>query len=294
MPAFSSDVSLYLYNPGCPREGRRIMGAVLRVSVAQMSVARSRPGENIEKGERLAREAAARGSDLVCFPEMWTTGFDWDENERIASEQEETVHRVAAIARENAIWISGSMLTDREGGRPSNTHILFGADGEEKGVYTKSHLFTMIHEDEHEAAGSTLCVVDAPWGKTALAVCYDVRFPELFRTYALSGAGLVLLPAAFPHPRMGHWKVLVRARAIENQMFVVGTNQVGKEDFGPGGGVTYFGDSVVIDPWGETVVEAGETDEELLTAAIDLDMVDEIRAKMTVLRDRRPDLYELD
>ena len=100
-------------------------------------------------------------------------------------------------------------------------------------------------------------------------------------------------PKAFPYPRLDHWKILVRARALEKQIFVVGTNQVGREDFGPDNMVTYCGDSVIIDPWGATLVEASETDEALFTAAIDLDLVGEIRSKMKVLGDRRPDLYEL-
>jgi omega-amidase len=266
----------------------------ITVSVAQISVERSRPEVNLGKADGLMREAARRGSDLICLPEMWTTGFDWDANARMAQGQGPTVERVAELAREHGIWVSGSMLTDLEGGSASNTHILFDPRGRKRGIYTKSHLFTMMHEDRHEAAGSSLCTVDAPWGPTSLAVCYDIRFPELFRTYALKGALLTLIPAAFPHPRMAHWKVLTRARAIENQMFLVGTNQVGEEDFGPDGKAVYFGDSVIVDPWGEIVAEAGETGQELLTADIDLGKVDEVRARMTVLQDRRPDLYELD
>jgi omega-amidase len=265
----------------------------ITVSMAQMDVVRSRPEENLQKGEGLVREAARRGSDLICFPEMWTTGFDWEENRRIAPEQDRVVERVAEMARDSGIWVSGSMLTTYEEGKASNTHILFDPEGHKRGVYTKSHLFTMIHEEEHEVAGSSLCLVDAPWGMTALTVCYDIRFPELFRTYALKGAKITLSPMAWPRPRIAHWKVLVRARAIENQMFVVGTNQVGTEDLGSRDEATYCGDSVIIDPWGGTVVEASENDEMLLTATIDLDMVDEVRDRMTVLRDRRPDLYEL-
>jgi len=143
------------------------------------------------------------------------------------------------------------------------------------------------------AAGDSLCVVDTPWGLTGLSICYDIRFPELFRTYALKGARVVFSPMAFPYPRLDHWKSLVRARAIENQMFMVGINQVGEENLGHLGMVTYFGDSVIIDPWGKTVVEASETDEMLLTATIDLDLSDRIRSEMRVLHDRRPDLYEL-
>jgi predicted amidohydrolase len=101
-----------------------------------------------------------------------------------------------------------------------------------------------------------------------------------------------LLASAFPNPRLEHWKTLLRARAIENQMFVIASNQVGQEDFGNGGLVNYFGASAIIDPWGKVVVEAGESDEVLLTATIDTDLAQRVRGKMNVLADRRPELYE--
>jgi len=269
------------------------MSTTLTVTVAQVEVARADHASNLEKGRALVAEAARRGSDLVCFPEMWTTGFDWDANRRIAAEHEKVSEDIAALALEHGIWVSGSMLSLNRDGSLSNTHRLFDPDGRVAGEYGKAHLFTMIHEESHEKAGDSLCLVDAPWGPTALTVCYDIRFPELFRTYALKGAVVTLSPMAFPHPRLHHWKVLVRARAIENQMFVVGANQVGSEDFGPDGVATYCGDSVIIDPWGGTVIEGGETGEMLLTATIDTDMALRVRDRMKVLEDRRPDLYEL-
>ena len=185
------------------------------------------------------------------------------------------------------------MLALNDAGKVSNTSFLFNAAGEQAGLYRKTHLFSLLHEDAHMAPGDHLTVVDTPWGRVGLAICYDIRFPELFRTYALKGAEIVFCPMAFPYPRLDHWRILVRARAIENQMFIAGINHVGSEDFGADGEVTYFGDSVIIDPWGRTVIEAGETDEMLLTATIQMDQVKEIRAKMTVLKDRRPELYEL-
>lgn len=185
------------------------------------------------------------------------------------------------------------MLALNEEGKVSNTSILFDATGKRAGIYRKTHLFTMFHEDEHMAPGNSLCTVQTPWGMVGLSVCYDIRFPELFRTYALKGVKIQLSPMAFPYPRLQHWKVLVRARAIENQMYMIGTNQVGTEDFGFDGVVTYFGDSSIIDPWGETVIEGGEKEESLLTASIEIDKVDQIRSKMKVLNDRRPDLYEV-
>jgi len=260
--------------------------------MAQMAAASGRVEENLRKAEAFITEAKRRASDLVCFPEMWTTGFNWANNERIASEQARTIELVAGMAKRYSIWINGSMLALNEDGKPSNASILFDAAGRKAGIYRKTHLFTMLHEERHVAPGNSLCLVDTPWGKVGLTVCYDIRFPELFRTYALKGAKIILSPMAIPYPRLQHWKVLVRARAIENQLFMIGTNQVGNEDFGKDGTATYFGDSVIIDPWGETAAEASETGEELLTAAIDMDKVDEIRHKMSVLKDRRPDLYK--
>lgn len=265
----------------------------LTISMAQMSVAASNPEANLKKGEAFIAEAAQRKSDVICFPEMWTTGFNWANNQRIAQEHEKIIQRIGDMAKRYHIWINGSILCLNENKKISNTSILFDSKGKTAATYRKAHLFSFMHEDEHMEAGKSLCVVDTPWGLAGLSICYDIRFPELFRTYALKGVKMVFSPMAFPYPRLAHWKVLVRARAIENQMFVIGTNQVGSEDFGKDGVVTYFGDSVIIDPWGETIIEAGETQESLLTATIDLDCVDEIRNKMKVLSDRRPELYEL-
>jgi len=265
----------------------------LTIAIAQMRVAARCPEENLAKAELLVAEAAQRGSDLVCFPEMWTTGFDWSYLAAQAAQHAGVIERVAALARRYGIWINGSLPEVTVDGSIANTSILFNAAGERVATYRKVHLFSLLHEDLHLAAGNSLTVVNTPWGLVGLAICYDIRFPELFRSYALQGVSLVLSPIAFPHPRLDHWQVLSRARAIENQMFLVGVNRVGSEDFGPDGVVSYFGNSVIIDPWGRVIVEASETEEELLTVAIDLRQADEVRSSMRVLNDRRPDLYEL-
>ena len=265
----------------------------LTIALAQFRVACRRPEENLAKAEILIAAAARQGSDLICFPEMWTTGFDWSYLAENAAEHEKVIERVADLARRHRIWINGSLPSVTDDGRIANTSILFTAKGERAGVYRKVHLFSLLHEDQHLAAGDSLTVVDTPWGKIGLSICYDIRFPELFRSYALQGVRLVLAPVAFPHPRLDHWQVLSRARAIENQMFLVGVNRVGSEDFGADGVVRYFGNSVLVDPWGRIVVEANETEEELLTASVDLCEADELRTSMPVFGDRRPELYQL-
>jgi predicted amidohydrolase len=257
-----------------------------------MEVVPSHPEENLQKGEEFIAEAARRGSDLVCFPEMWTTGFPWEEIGHLARRHAGILTSLRALARDHRIWINGSMPVLTGHGRVANTSILIDPEGKTAGTYRKAHLFSLFHEEQFIEAGDSLCLVDAPWGRTGLSICYDIRFPELYRTYALKGAEMVLSPLAFPYPRLGHWKILSRARAIENQLYLVATNRVGTEDMGSEEEVTYFGSSVIIDPWGETVVEGGE-EEELLTATVDMARVGKVRSSMRIFGDRRPDLYEL-
>lgn len=263
----------------------------LTISVAQMAVKQSDPEANLAKGEKMIMEAVRRKSDMICFPEMWTTGFDWEYLKRSLRDHEKVIDRIAGMAKKHRIWINGSTIAMNKDGSASNTSILFDSGGTVAGRYRKAHLFSAISEEKHLKPGDSLCVADTPWGRIALAVCYDIRFPELFRAYAMKGAEIVLSPSAFPYPKLHHWKALTRARAIENQLFFVGVNQAGSEDLGPDGKKEYLGDSVIIDPWGDVLAEAREAREELITAEIDMAKVAEVRSKMAVLKDRRPELY---
>jgi predicted amidohydrolase len=166
-----------------------------------------------------------------------------------------------------------------------NTAVLFDKQGELLARYSKVHLFRLMDEDRYLTAGADLALAPSPWGPLGLAICYDLRFPEMFRRYALGGARILLLPSEWPHPRLAHWQTLLRARAIENQTFVVACNRVGLAK-----GTEFFGHSCVIDPWGETIIEGGES-EMLLSTHIDTRRVDAVRAEIPILDDRRPDLY---
>lgn len=268
----------------------------LVIALAQMKVVQKHPDENLARGERLIAEAAGRGSGLVVLPEMWTTGFDWAYNGRLVASRDcrAAIDAVAAMAKRHRVWVAGSMLAPSPAGRCANAAFLFSPSGDIAARYGKIHLFGPIREDAHVHPGDALGICETPWGRTGLAVCYDIRFPELFLSYALKGARLIIVSAAFPRPKLHHWRTLLAARAIEDQVFIAAANQVGTEDLGASGTHTYVGHSMAIDPWGEIVAEAGETDEELLVAAIDPDRVDAIRGQMPVLRDRRPDLYDLE
>jgi predicted amidohydrolase len=260
----------------------------LTLSLAQIDVAQGDPAANLKKAAAWTAEAARRGSDLIVFPEMWTTGCDWDNIDALASQQEPVLAEIAALAKKHKLWLNGSMLALDEAGKLTNTSILYNPSGKQAGLYRKIHLFGIMNEDQYLTPGQHLTTVETAWGQNGLAICYDLRFAEMFRAYALKGVNMVYLPSAWPHPRLAHWRTLLRARAIENQMYMVAVNRVGND-----GAYDFFGHSAIIDPWGNAVVEGGQS-ELLLTAAIETSLVAEVRRKIPVFADRRPELYQFD
>ena len=263
------------------------------ISLVQMRVQQADVNANLAKGEVFIAEAAKRGSSIVAFPEMWTTGFDFIKNKALAPKQDHTLQKVMQLAKHYKIWITGSMLTADEQGRACNSAVLINPEGHEIARYNKSHLFSPMHEDQYVTPGNFLKTVETPWGITGFSICYDIRFPEIFRTLAIKGASIIFCPIAAPYPRLEMWRHLVRARAIENIIYMVGINQVGQEQLEVEGKITYYGHSCIIDPIGNTVIETGDSHEVLLTAEIDMALVHEAREKMPVWKDRRPELYEL-
>jgi predicted amidohydrolase len=264
----------------------------LRISLVQMDCHLADPAQNFARAEGFVADAARRGSQLVVLPELWSTAYALDEAPRLASllaagpDDATWFGRFAALARRHGVWLCGSLL-QAEAGCFYNCLAVYGPDGALRGRYRKMHLFRLMDEDQYLAAGDEAVLLDLPWGKVGLAICYDLRFPELFRRYALAGARLLLLPAEWPHPRREHWRTLLRARAIENQCFVAACNRVGTTKSN-----TFFGASAVIDPWGETLVEGGEA-ELVLTVDVDLAACDQARQRIPVFADRRPELYGL-
>ncbi len=261
----------------------------ITISIGQMDVKLGDPNANLATVQAMTAEAARRGSDLVIFPELWSTGYDLRHADVYATPTDSGIFaQVAALAHEHEIDIVGSCLSLLPQGGFGNTAVFHDAAGSVVGEYSKIHLFSLMDEDQYLTAGEKLTLVETAWGNLGLSICYDLRFPELFRAYALAGAAAVLLPAEWPQPRRMHWRTLLRTRAIENQMYLIACNRVGQT-----GEATFFGHSAIIDPWGEVVVEGGDQ-EMLLTATIDLERVAAARAFMPVFADRRPDIYQLD
>ncbi len=258
----------------------------LTISLGQMDVALGEPERNLETVRALAAEAAARGSDLLLLPELWSSGYDLERAAEHATPVDQGVFAaVAGLARRHRLHIAGSLLGRMAGGGVGNTAVLIDPQGRILATYSKIHLFRLMAEERYLAPGHELAVAETPWGRSGLAICYDLRFPEQFRAYALAGATMLLLPAEWPHPRLDHWRTLLRARAIENQLFVAGCNRVGRS-----GETSFCGHSAIVDPWGEVVVEGGE-EATLLTATIDTAQVADVRARIPIFADRRPDVY---
>jgi predicted amidohydrolase len=267
----------------------------MRAAAIQMNSTGDRP-RNRATAERLVRAAAADGARLVVLPEKWNV---LGTPEQLAAGAEPLDGPSTAWARELARelridLIAGSIVELREDGRRFNTSLHVGPDGEPKGAYRKLHLFdveldgVVYRESDGEDPGDEIVATTLQDGtKLGMAVCYDLRFPELFRILALRGARVLALPSAFTlATTRDHWEVLVRARAIENQCFVIAANQIGEHMPGKASG----GRSLIADPWGTVLATAPDEDGYAL-AELDLARQDAIRARLPALQHRRPSAY---
>ncbi len=260
--------------------------APFTVALAQIDIALGDPAANLARVREQAAAAARRQADLLVLPELWSTGYALDRANELADAPGEGVFAALSdLAREHRLTIVGSTLARRAGTHPTNTATVYAPDGRLLAEYSKIHLFGLMEEDRFLGAGQAAPLFEAPWGSSALAICYDLRFPELFRSYATRGAGVIVLPSEWPYPRLEHWRTLTQARAIENQCFVIACNRVGSDRSNQ-----FCGHSMVVDPWGAILVEGDDTPA-LLFATLDLAQVGAVRQRMSVLRDRRPELY---
>jgi deaminated glutathione amidase len=251
---------------------------------------------NLEVAERLVRAAAGDGAELVVLPEKWTVlGPPESIRSRAEPIDGPSLSAAAGWARELSIFlVAGSvpeLVPDQE--KLANTSVMFGPGGERLAVYRKIHMFDVevadvsYRESEIEEAGDQISVGDANGTKVGLTICYDLRFPELYRILALRGARVITVPSAFTE-RTGrdHWEVLIRARAIEDQVFLVAAGQIG---FAPPH-YRSFGRSMIVDPWGVVLAQAPDT-ECFVSADLDFSLQDETREKLPSLRHRRPEAY---
>lgn len=260
----------------------------MKLSLVQMNVKKGSPEENIAHAVSMIERAISSEPDVIMLPEMWNTGYSLENIRDVADNMGEMVSKViGGMAEKNSVNIVAGSVSNINGRDVFNTMFIFDRKGRQVARYNKIHLFRLMDEHRYLSAGNSLSLFQLEGTNCGGMICYDIRFPELARLMALRGAGLLFIPAQWPHPRMDHWRTLLKARAVENQFFVAGCNRVGSD-----GDVHFFGHSMVVDPWGEIVGELTDEKENILEVQIDMDLVDRTREAVPVFGDRKPGVYE--
>lgn len=261
-------------------------------AVIQMT-STSNKADNVEKAERMIRLAAARGARLVGLPETFNWRGKRTEEATAAEDLDgETLTTMAGLAKELEIHLLAGSITEhvQNQSRRFNTSVLFAPDGARLAVYRKIHLFDIdlpgrvtVKESDAKMPGSDVVTAAAEIGTIGLSVCYDVRFPELYRRLVYAGATIITIPSAFTFPTgEAHWEVLIRARAIENQSYVLAPAQFGTNVHG----FADYGNSMIVDPWGRVLARAGDQ-EGVLLAPLDMEYLDRVRRELPSLAHAR-------
>jgi predicted amidohydrolase len=256
----------------------------IRVCSAQIASIWEEPEKTLKKAEILIRHAAASGAKLICFPEQFATGWNPVSSNNIQNVDGSIITALQTFARENSIVIIGS-YRERSNPSPKNTAVAIGNDGHILTTYSKIHLFSPAKEDETFMPGTGLGIFSLGSLTCGLAICYDLRFPALFRIYAQKGVHAVFVPSAWPQDRIRHWELFITARAAENQMYVMGVNTTGTTPVD-----TYTGASITADPHGTIISHANDA-EQLLFSDLDPSVVETTRAAFPVEKDRKDALY---
>lgn len=250
---------------------------------------------NLETAARLIGAAAAKGANLVVLPET----FNWRGSRAAQAQAAEdpsgpSLQLMAQLARQHRIWLLAGSITERIAGDDThayNTSVLIDPEGVSVARYRKIHLFdvdltgrVVTRESDVKRPGDEVVCAATELGRIGLSICYDLRFPELFRQLATLGAEIITLPSAFTYPTgEAHWEVLVRARAIENQAFVIAPGQYGKNSYG----YSEYGNSMIVDPWGRVLARASTEREEVVVAPLDQAEMERVRRELPALKNRR-------
>ena len=259
----------------------------MKISCIQMNVRAGAPEENFSRAETLLKKAAKKKPDVILLPELWNTGFAPQNIDPALADEDGARTKVlcSGLAKELGVSIVAGSVVTRKSGKLHNTAYVFSRAGECIAEYDKTHLFSPMGEGEAYASGNRLVTFPFDGITCGVLICYDLRFPEIARALALSGAKVLFLPAEWPRRRTEQMMTLLRARAIENQVFAALCNGCG-EAFG----TRYGGKSAIVDPLGNVLALAGRR-EKILTAVLDFKAQDRIRTEIPVFLDRRPELY---
>lgn len=256
----------------------QIIAAAIQFNVTQGDV-----DANLAYVREALTRVAAQGANLAVLPEMWSTGFSYKNLNELALRSQGIVDELLELSLRFKLVVVGS-IPEPNGDKVFNT-VYVADNGRLAGVYRKIHLFSLLGEDKAFSGGDAWLLADTSIGRVGVIICYDLRFPELSRRLALEGAQVICVPAQWPKPRQEHWRTLLRARAMENQLYIVSCNAcgvIGKLDF--------FGMSMIIDAKGEVLADAGESEGEIF-AQLDMQAMIDWRAQIPCFNDRKPECY---
>jgi predicted amidohydrolase len=256
----------------------------IRVCSAQFTSSWEDPEKSLARAELFVRYAADCGTDLICFPEQFATGWDPESQKNIQTPDGSIITALREYAKDYEIAILGS-FRERCNPFPKNTAMAIGNEGRILASYAKIHLFSLSHEENMFIPGSEPGIFSLGSLTCGIAICYDLRFPALFRIYAHKGVQVVFVPSAWPQSRIRYWELFVAARAAENQMYVVGVNTTGRTPVD-----TYSGASITADPHG-IIISRANAAEQLLFSDIDPGEVEKTRNAFPVGKDCRDELY---
>ncbi|WP_067725908.1 carbon-nitrogen family hydrolase [Oceanobacillus damuensis] len=261
----------------------------MKFSIYQMNIIPGDPKQNRSKVKKWTQEVVQNDRpDTIVLPEMWTTSYTLTHLNGLADEAgEPTKSFLSELAIEHKINIIGGSVANKVEDKIYNSSFVFNSKGELIYEYNKIHLVPMLGEPLYLTGGTKRVeTFELDGVKMGLIICYDLRFPELARALALGGAQVLFVVAEWPTARRYHWKILQIARAIENQMYVISSNNIGSLD-----GVEYAGKSMMIDPWGEVLYQGSENNEETLTGVLNVERVSEVRKEVPIFESRVPNLY---
>ena len=263
----------------------------MKIKIFQFQVIDSETEMNLNKVKSMFRDNDLTSTDVVVLPEMWTSGYDLENIQDYAADNLEPVKSfIAKLAADNNVTVVAGSIPNTYGDNGvCNTAFTVDNNGKLIYEYSKMHLVPMLNEPEFLKSGDKPVEVFEINGDTSgQVICYDLRFPELFRDLSLSGAKIIFVVAEWPIERTEHWVTLLKARAIENQCYIVASNTFGTQS----NGTEFAGRSMIINPFGEILAEADKDTEEVVTAELDLDYIDQVRTDIPIFKSRRKNLYK--
>lgn len=258
----------------------------MNIAMIQMKVEAGNVSGNIEHAFSLLEEAVSGGGKVMVLPEMWTTGYALRQLDSMATRPGDgLLERFSKFARDNQVVIHGGSIPYKVDGHVYNTTFVFGVDGKKIASYRKLHLFSLLSEPDHFTAGSSIETFLLGSEIAGLSICYDLRFPELYRSMTMAGASIIFVPAEWPESRGIPWRVLNQARAIENQVYICAVNCVGSYKDNE-----FYGHSMFIAPDGTIMAEGGQ-EETILQVTYERSVLNKTRTGMAIWKDRRSDIY---